>query len=344
MLSDQDKELAKVIFRLLKEATTQQKVKDFLKSKGVPISAANWDELYDKRIEPALSGKNFTLAEFRALLQQVEEFGKQHCFLYQCTPTRAAGLLSRGRIEAIAKDEGLDGLLSTPLDLELPSQPTIVDVRIVNPDRTKPVAGLTIKVVERREVKSFASEVTDPATGDLVKRYTFSPKRAVSVAHLGADGILELRIASQDNQTKYHELVRAMLARIRKFIPMDGFSEVSLSIAKNKILKDRVTLASEVRYSNSTAKNDLGGVMQLSSSSAEDNLSDDDGSMGALDKFLATDGHVTGTNVYLKLPNTSPPREIHLLISGALNEFAIPVTCSAGEYEYVRGKILAFNT
>ena len=108
-------------------------------------------------------------------------------------------------------------------------------------------------------------------------------------------------------------------------------------------MKDRVALADEIRYSNSTAKNDLGAVMQISSSSQEDNLSSDDGSMAALDSFLAGDGHVTGTNVYVKIPGTVAKREIHLLISGDVNEFAIPVACSAEEYSYVRGKIITLN-
>ncbi|MNZ95780.1 hypothetical protein D3C78_1149480 [compost metagenome] len=158
------------------------------------------------------------------------------------------------------------------------------------------------------------------------------------------EGLLELRIASQDNSTRYTELVRDMLLRIRKFIPHDGFSMVSLSAAKDKILKDRTQLSSEFRYSNSTAVNDLGAVMQISSSSQEDNLSSDNGSMAAIDSFLARDGHVTGANVYAKIPGTDPQREIHLLLSGDVNEFAVPVACSAGEYSYVRGKVISLNS
>jgi hypothetical protein len=131
--------------------------------------------------------------------------------------------------------------------------------------------------------------------------------------------------------------------RVRKLIPHDGFAAVSLRTAKDKILKDRAQLSTEFRYSNSTAVNDLGSVMQISSSSQDDNLSSDDGSMAAIDSFLASDGDVTGANVYAKTPDTEPQREIHLLLSGDINEFTVPVACSAGEYSYVRGKVISLK-
>ncbi|MCY1464118.1 hypothetical protein D9M71_821020 [compost metagenome] len=84
--------------------------------------------------------------------------------------------------------------------------------------------------------------------------------------------------------------------------------------------------------------------MQITSSSTDESLSSDGGSMAALDSFLEGDGQVTGANIYVKLPDSDPSRELRLLISGERNEFAVTVACSAGEYEYVRGKVITFNT
>lgn len=72
MLSDDDKKLAEILFGLLKTATSQTVVKDFLRTKGIPISAQNWDDLYEKRIEPALAEKKISVKDLRELLQQVE--------------------------------------------------------------------------------------------------------------------------------------------------------------------------------------------------------------------------------------------------------------------------------
>lgn len=343
MLSDADKQLSLIIFRLLRQATSLKVVQNFLRTKGVKISAANWDDLYEKRIEPALNASQLSVVDLRTLLQRVEEFGRQHTFLFQCSPAHAQALMAPTRIRSIAREEGMEGLLDTPLDLELPDHPTIVDIRLHQPDPNLIPASLTIKVVEKRITRTFDSENIDEAAGLITKKYKFTVKRAVNVAILNHEGNLELRIASQDNQSKYTNLVRELLLKVRKFIPLDGFATVSLNNAKTKILKDRVKLADEIRYSHSTARNDLGAVMQISSSSQEDNLSSDDGSMAALDSFLASDGHVTGTNVYVKIPDTSPQREIHLLIGGEVNEFAVPVACSAEEYSYVRGKVISLN-
>lgn len=343
MLSESDRRLSVVIFELLKKATSQQVVKEFLKSKGVPTSG-NWDELYEKRIEPALNQLKFTVKDLRELLQTVEEYGRQHTFLFQCTPERAQGLINPNRVIGIAREENLDALLVTPIDIEFPDTPTIVDIRILQPDANRIPVSLTIKIIEKRITKTFESESIDHVAGTITKKYNFTEKRAVNIATLNHEGLLELRIASQDNSTRYTELVRDMLVRIRKLIPHDGFAAVSLGAAKDKILKDRAQLSTEFRYSNSTAVNDLGAVMQISSSSQDDNLSSDDGSMAAIDSFLAGDGHVTGANVYAKIPDTEPQREIHLLLSGDINEFAVPVACSAGEYSYVRGKVISLNT
>lgn len=342
MLSEEDKKLSVVIFGLIRNATSQQVVKDFLKGKNVPTSG-NWDELYEKRILPALTQAKFTVNDLRELLQKVEEFGRQHTFLYQCSPQIAKAIMNPKRIAAIAEEEGLDGLLQTPLDIELPETPTVVDIRIEQYGTYDPVS-LTIKIVEKRLIKTFQSEVIDRDRGEITKKYSFTEKRAVNVATLDHNGLLELRIASQDNSTKYTELLRVMQSCIRKFIPQNGFNAVSLSTAKDKIHKDRATLSSDFRYSNSTAVNDLGAVLQISSSSQDDNLSSDNGSMTAIDSFLASDGHVTGANVYAKIPGTPPQREIHLLLSGDINEFAVPVACSGGDYFYVRGKVIALNS
>lgn len=342
MLSDEEIRLSKIIFRLLKQATSQQVVKDFLRENGQPVSAQNWDDMYDKRIRPALDSARFTIADLRGLLQQVEEYGRQHTFLFRCQPERAAGILSQERLETVARENGLEQLLHTPLDLELPEERTIVDIRLGRyPNGT--ISGLTIKVVEKREVKSLIDEIVDKEAFRMTKVYSYIEKRAVSIAHLSPDGLLELRIASQDTQRKYNELVRALRAKINRLIPNEGFEPVSLSAAKDKILRDRDELQNELRYSHSTARNDFGAVIQVSLGSQDENLTEDEGAMAALDSFMNEDGHVTGTNVYVKIPDTDPVREIHLNISGEINEFAVMAACSPGEYQHVRGKIIAFN-
>ncbi|MDF5804619.1 hypothetical protein P4238_11980 [Pseudomonas aeruginosa] len=58
MLSEAEEKQAKVVFNLLKEATSQEVVREFLREKGVAVSAPNWDALYSDRILPALREKD----------------------------------------------------------------------------------------------------------------------------------------------------------------------------------------------------------------------------------------------------------------------------------------------
>ncbi|MCE1144756.1 hypothetical protein LU647_11980, partial [Pseudomonas alloputida] len=53
MLSDDDQKLAKILFGLLKNATSQAVVKEFLRTKGIPVSAQNWDDLYERSPSPS---------------------------------------------------------------------------------------------------------------------------------------------------------------------------------------------------------------------------------------------------------------------------------------------------
>lgn len=343
MISQEEVRAAYTIFRLLRDATSQQVVKDFLRAKNLSISAANWEELYRLRIEPPLVEGKITVADLRNLLRDVEECGRQHIFLYQATPDYAKSLIDERRVRAVANDAGLLHLLDQPIELEMPEQPTVVDIRLIPSSENEPLASLLIKQVETRTTRKFLRDTTDLGERTYSRIYSVETKRAVNIARLYANGLLELRITSQDNSTRYKDNVEALFRAISPLITPAGFSEVSLKIAKNKLFNDRDELANEVRYSHSTAKNDFGFSMNVSCSSQEDNICDDGGSIAALETFIENDGEVTGSNIYLKIVDSEPPKEIHTLISGEINEFAVPVACSLDEYEYVRRKILTLN-
>lgn len=342
MLSDQDRQLVVIIFELIKQSTSQKIVKDFLESKGIPKTFANWDDLYLRRLVPALEEGKIQVHDLRQLLQRVEEHGKQHIFLYKCDADRAASMLSEQRISKIAKESGIDALLSQPKDLYLPDSPEVVDIRLKKIYEPKAGMSLTIKVVETRYIRSLVSDTTNISAGEAIKRYSIEKKRAVNIARLHENGLLELRIASRDNTKKYIEDVNTLFSKIRLFIPRLEFNNVSLSTVKDKLVKNKDSLV-DVRYSHSSAKNDYGCVMQIATSSQEDNLTTDTGSMAAMDSFLEEDGFVTGANVYLMIPNSSPKREIHVLLSGENNEFAIPISCTPEDYDYVLGKVITLN-
>ena len=318
-------------------------VRDFLRAKGLAMSAATWDELYARRIEPALAEGTLTVADLRGLLREVEECGRQHVFLFRCNPQRAAHAISPAQIQIAVAAMGLAALMNNPLDLELPDAPEIVDIRGIPAGDGMPTS-LLIKQVETRTTNAFLRADYDEAREEMSRVYSVIKKRAVNVARLYEDGLLELRIASQDNSTRYQDNVKAFFAALKPLINGDDFVPISLAKAKARIWNEQDQLNGQIRFSQSEARNDFGYSMNVASSSQSDSLSSDDGSRAALQSFLDNDGKVTRTNIYFRIPDDEQNREVHVLLSGEINEFAIPASCAAEEYQYVRGKIQSFNS
>lgn len=138
MLSDADEKLARTIFRLIEGATSQDLVRDFLRARDLAVSAKNWDDLYQRRIHPALLEGTVTVDALRGLLREVEESGRQHVFLYRCPPERSRALLGDARVRHAVRDMELGDIMTRPLDLELPDEPTIVDVRYAATEGDRP--------------------------------------------------------------------------------------------------------------------------------------------------------------------------------------------------------------
>lgn len=342
MLSPAEQKQAKTIFGLIREASSLEVVRDFLRDRKVAITAPNWDELYNQRILPALESKKLTIADLSGLLREVEEYGKQHIFLFKCDPADAVKILARTRIESVATDLCVFERMSIPLHLEMPDSPEIVDIRLDEaPNGSGPIS-LTVKICETRESSKLVDDNLDTATSRRTKTYQITKKRAISIAHLDRDGLLQIRIASRDTSTKYHEQLSSIISMVLKFVPIGRFEPVSLSKAKDTLYNKQADFVGIIRYSTTTAMNDFGISMNLAASNLSKDLSEDGGSSDAMKSFMAKKGFVTGSNIWFIMPDDAS-RQIHVYLSGERNEFAISASCTLGEYSYAIEKILSLN-
>jgi hypothetical protein len=272
----------------------------------------------------------------------VEEFGKQHIFLFKCSPADAQRILGRARVESVATDLGVLERMSIPLHLEMPEAPEIVDIRLEDAPNDSGPISLTVKICETRESSKLVDDSLNAAMNQRTKTYQISKKRAISIAHLDREGLLQIRIASRDTSTKYHEQLSAIISMILKFVPINVFEPVSLSKAKETLYNKQQDFAGIIRYSTTTAMNDFGISMNLAASNMSKDLSEDGGSSAAMKSFMAEKGFVTGSNIWFIMPDDAS-RQIHVYLSGERNEFAITATCTPGEYSYVIEKILSLN-
>lgn len=335
-------EKTKEIVSLLQQTTSLSIVSNFLKHKNVPHSAGSWEDMLEKRIIPLVSNNGISNNELVNLLSSVEEYGKQHVFLQKCKATsKAAQFMDRERVTAILREHNLEGLLSTPLILVQPAAPALVDVRW----QTGSVdLNLTIKLVELRKAARLVETETDNV-GRLHKIYAEEEHRVVHIAKLHRDGLLELRIASHANGSKYESEVRRVWHYFEPFFSSVDFIDISLSPAKLNMWTNRKNLEHLIRYTDATVRDEFGNLLRAVNGSGKTDLSSSKAVSGGLDYTLKNDksSYCEGSNLWFKATNTLST-ETHVLLSGQANEFGLPANCTGGDYQYVLDQLIYFNS
>lgn len=327
-----------LVHKLVSQATSLAVVSDFLKSRGLPHSAGSWDEMYERRIQPALQDGRLSVAEFVDLLRTVEEYGKQHIFLFKLKPAVAAALIDARHIKRVLASLDLEDLLSLPRVFEMPQHPSFADVRWQANGNE-----LVIKEVLTRESFEFAGETTD---GDVIQR-TFKKvrERVVNVGVLRKNGTFELRMNSRRGSSRYDEDLKLLTARWKPLVDIGAMIPVSLAKAKKSLWTDRKALAKKIRYSDVTVRNDDDISLKAFGNADTANVAGNAAAQHSVDTFLKSDGYCDSSNIWFtKVEGGLPSRDIHVVLHGAHNEFAVPTNCSQADYEYVLSELLGLNT
>lgn len=327
---------AATIINLLSQITSLSVVSDFLKSKGLTSSASGWKELQEKRILPAIESGNLSLDELKNLLSTSEEHGRQHVFLFKTSPETAATFFNWDKIKENLRKYGAETVIDKPRLLNEPDEMQISEVRFNN-------EYVLIKFIETKiSMESLGTE----QEGDILKKiYQIHKERGVNVLKLHQDGLLEIRIGSHRSSGGYVKPLKAFTAIANDFFTMASFSYLSVSKLKNNLWDKREELEGKIRFTNWTLKNDFGNRLHASSASIKDDLRSDEGLQSSLETFIESDAYCDATNLYFlegdegKLPST----EIHVLLSGESNEFAITKHCDQEDYKYVLSEIRKLN-
>jgi len=338
----------KFILGLLRENTTIRRVQSFLADRGLPRTASAWKELISERILPALKSDKITRSDLIDLLRESEEYGTQHVFLYE---TESAPLFeNQARIRRILKSRGAEDVLERPRLVDKPDEPTIVDVRSFD---SRHGSTLVVKVVKTRQLETIEPDPDEEDRLRIIRTHT----RAVHVLRLNPKGLLEMAVESHASRRpqpaglagsrilrayRYDEDVELLWDLCGDVFPREEFKEVSLSRAKANLWKKRQQLKNEVRYSDLTARNESGSIQRMATGDLEADLSSDISASRSVDVF-ARRAIFERTNIYFRKGNPLPSREIHVLLGGRINEFAITASCSKDDYDYVLGRLLYHN-
>lgn len=327
------------LFRLLRLNATAGDLELELKQRSLAYSAVNWDELLSKRIVPALDSGALDDRDLYGWLRDAEEYGRQHVFLYKCSKTAASEIVNEDVVKKILSQLGRSDLLNRPKIVEEPPEPTITDVRL-----EQGIFGrsLVVKVVETRTYERYVG-TQEPSANRILREYEKLSFRAINVARVHEDGFAEIRVFSHRSKIDYTADVADLRSRYNILIPQLRFSEVPIGGAKWKLWHNRKSLTDKVRYSSSLLRDKFGTVVSAATGDSQLSLFESKAAK-SLDVFWDEDAICDRSNLWWLKGNPRPTRDIHTLMSGAVNEFAVTTQCSRGDYDYVLDQVRQFNT
>lgn len=332
------KEKIELIMGLLQQTTSKDAFSNFLKGKELPYSGT-WPELLEKRAIPYINENKIRVEELVELLSDSEEFGRQHIFLYQINKDLFDGL-KKIKLLPVLRNKGLAELIDNPLVLDKPDVPTISHIRWDNNE-----SALVLKVISSTsKYEAVSEEMIDDY---FIKKYRKISTRSVNTIKINDSGLVEVRISSKSNSIRYFEDVDDLLRLFSGIIPVKEIflSPINLLVAKNKLWEEKTQLSSIIRFSDATLRNEKGTTLRGATGTKDADLIADSIVTKSLNDFLDGDAYCHSNNIFFKaIENKSvPSKEIHVLMSGEINEFAITVYCKESDYNYVLNELINFN-
>lgn len=325
---------------LIRNASTLSQAQSFLRDRGLPFSAQSWDALIEERLRPALR-RSLTEADLFELLAEAEEYGRQHVFLYRRKGSKTS-LPDERQLKRWLSGTPDEELLHGPRLLEYPEQPTIAEVRFELDSR---IGTLSVKAIETRALVRLVQE-SELGQGRFTREYQRDLIRAVNVARLHSDGLLELRIFSHRTPGRsYADDLPAMWGLLSGLLDEADFSEWSLVGAKKALWRQRNDNSDRIRFSTASMRGTSGTTMSCRTGSISASLFDDEAAEESLMIFEKKgEAYCNAHNVWwIGQTNGLPAKDVHVLLSGADNEFAVTQQCTRDDYEHVLAEIRSIN-
>lgn len=327
---------ADLVMQLLEQVSTKDVVINFLKKKSLHHSGT-WLELREKRILPAIESGKVSLPELIELLSEAEETGRQHVFLYQLPEILFKGDFSVANLKAKVQSSKFSSLVDEPVILDKPDNLTLNQINFTS-------QAVTFKAISTRV--SYGPSNDRIENGKLIKEYDIQKTRAVSLLKIHENGLCEVRISSKSSSVGYGEDIREFLRLLNSIFDWEKITAypVNLAKAKSNIWDQRESLREQVRFSDATLTNGL-SVLRAATGTREADLLDDEQVSGTVKTFVGDNVCCDSNNIFLRpmQGQSSPTKEIHILMTGEINEVIMTTSCSTADYEYSIGKILAWN-
>jgi hypothetical protein len=328
-----------ILLALVREYGTVHEMASFLRVRGLK-GGSTWAQLIEERIRPALAEGLLTEDALVGFLRDVEEYGRQHVFLFQGKGNGNAVPTSRA-VAGWLDERGITDLLQSSTIVNMPKRPTVSEVRR---ERRSGVDMLTVKVIETRAFDTFITQ--RELDGHRYSReYQRAEARSVNVVRFHSDGLIEFRVQSHKNGSgKYEEELSKLQTMVMPLFNPTRSSPIRLAKAKATIYENRQNLTSVISFAGTDIRNTAGHQFTAHCTSQQNLFSHP-----ATDKSLALltadgEGYHEGLNLWwLAQAKERPQERMHVRLGGASNEFVVTQLCSPGDYEYVLAEIRKFN-
>jgi hypothetical protein len=325
--------------KLLRENCNLADVSGTLKALKIPFSAGSWNDLFEKRLEPAIRDGKIGREQLLRLIRDGEEYGTQHIFLFGTAARNAASVINENYVRReLSRLDRMDLLENPPL-LDQPKDLALADVRFEQRGQER---CLIVKAIEQRTYERFVGQ-RDESASRFIREYERFTVRAVNVVRLHPNGLLEIRIYSHRNTSDYEADLSTMWDKINFLIPTRGFDPVSISKAKRYLWTKRASLKGIIRYTSSSLRDPSGDTVAASSAGGQQSLFNNPRAAASIDAFYGDDTMCDRSNIWWEKRDPAPSKDVHTLLGGAINEFALTAQCGRDDYEYVLEGILKAN-
>lgn len=328
-------------YDLLRKYSTLHAVSDYLDRHNVnPSSVTSWPQFFENRLLPALQRGALNRGDLVKMIREAEEHGKQHIFLYTVNRSYAATLLSPATLTTLSAKMGLQDLLEKARIVDESKGLELVDIRI--DDDRKGTRSVVMKAVD---VRVHKKQVAIERVGNReTVTYEYENDRAVNLLVVRSDGLVEARIQSYKNALDYEKEAGLLFDKAAGILDTIKLVPLSLTRARIKLVNERKKYAHLVRFADNQLRDKEGRTYTVSTATRQQDLyAAGSATEKSLEAFLSVGTPACDEIDCFWVRRNGvdvPSTEIHTLIMGADNEFAVTAHCTRKDYEYVLSNIV----
>lgn len=302
-------------------------INDFFLEKGsrYGYSSYNKEQLKEKILESLQEG-SFAVNDLIYLLDKIEEFGRQHIYLYQYNANLIDALKDQSFIRELLSEKGIEHVLNSSESLLFPERPTLVSVNH-NSDYLK------FKWILINEYHKYLRE--ERTNSHIIKYYKVIKTRDIRSFRIDLNtGWADLMIKKLHRGSKYRFIEEQLLQEINQFIDIRNLMPIQVKRAIKPLNE-----SSEVRIRKEKMQT-LGGChIEFTSPSRGSDLRDETSVRTHRNNLGRTSSSSFGN--YYWYSTAQLEQETHVTIYGNDNRVGIHRQCYEKEVDYVLSRIRA---